>query len=78
MKFWTIMAARLIVLNPGKLKVFSPLTYDKIKLAIKMCQLMIYKPGEEVNMKSGGVLYKGSLEIKYQDLMKDQDKDKIE
>lgn len=47
-----------------------------------MCDLKIYKPGDQVNMKSGGVLFKGSLEIKFQDLLdedkQDENKDKLD
>jgi len=47
-----------------------------------MCDLKIHKSGDQINMKSGGLLFKGSLEIKFQDLLKDEkkeeNKDKID
>lgn len=44
LKYWQIIAHRLIVLNPDHLKVFLPLTNEKIKLLVKICQISIYKP----------------------------------
>lgn len=63
------MAYRFIVLNPDKLKVFLPLTQEKIKFLIsKICDLKIYKPGEELDISNGGVLYYGNLEYKKNDI----------
>lgn len=63
------MSHRLVILNPEKFKIFHQLSNDKLKLAIKMCNLKIYKPKDEVDMKTGGILFKGSLEIKYKDML---------
>ena len=59
------MAHRLIVLNPETLRVFLPLTNEKIKLLIKICKISIYKPYQEVDMKTGGILFYGSLDYQY-------------
>lgn len=67
LKYWQIIAHRLIVLNPDHLKVFLPLTNEKIKLLVKICQISIYKPYQEVDMKSGGILFRGALDYEHED-----------
>jgi hypothetical protein len=61
LKLWEILAYRMIILNPDKLPQFLPLTQEKIKLFFKMCRLQIYRPGDPVDMKSGGVIFRGGL-----------------
>lgn len=62
LKYWYVIAYRIIMLNPDRLKVFLPLTNEKIKLLVKICEISIYKPYKTVDMKSGGILFRGSLD----------------
>ena len=32
-----------------------------VKLLVSMCEFKVYKPGEQVMMKSGGIVWKGKL-----------------
>jgi len=63
-KLWEIMANRMIILNPQKLYLFKSLTVEKIRLFCKMCKIKLYRSGEQVDLKAGGILFKGTLEYK--------------
>ena len=52
----------MITLNPVKCKDFLPLTQEKIKLFCKMCEIVLYKPEDHVNLENGGVLLRGHLD----------------
>ena len=60
-KLWTLLAFRLIVLNYEKLPQFNSLTQDQVKMFCKMCTIQIYSPGDIVDLKSGGVMFRGGL-----------------
>ena len=60
-KLWEILAWRLVILNHDKLKMFMSLSNDKLKLFCKTCKVSVYKPGDTVNMTTGGVLMSGHL-----------------
>jgi len=52
---------------------FKALTVEKIRLFCKMCQVKIYRSGEQIDLKSGGVILKGTLELKEKKLLNLQD-----
>ena len=58
------MANRMIILNPQKLSMFKALTVEKIRLFCKMNQIKIYRSGDTVDLKTGGIVFKGTLEAK--------------
>lgn len=60
-KLWEILAYRMIILNHQDLSMFKSLTQEKVKIFTKMCNIQIYKPGDPVDMKSGGVIFRGGL-----------------
>ena len=68
-KLFEIMSNRMIILNPQKLFMFRALTVEKIRLFCKMCQVKIYRNGEEIDVKNGGIILKGTLELKEKKIM---------
>jgi len=58
------MSSRMIVLNPEKLTQFKALTVEKIRLFCKMCEVKIYRSGDTVDLKAGGILFKSNLELR--------------
>lgn len=61
LKLWDILAPRMIILHPESLPQFLPLTMEKIKLFCKMSDLRIYRPGDPVDMRMGGIMFRGGL-----------------
>ena len=51
----------MIILNPDRLTQFQPLTLEKIKQFCKLCTLKIYRPGDPVDIRMGGVIFRGGL-----------------
>lgn len=60
-KFWQKLAPRMIIIQIEQLPHFASLTQDKVQLFCKMCQIQIYKPGEDIDVRQGGVLLRGSI-----------------
>lgn len=60
-KLWENLVWRLIIIHQEDLKMFASLHQDKVKLFCKICKVKLYKPGELIDMSSGGVLFRGSL-----------------
>ena len=73
LKYWHIIAYRLIILNPEEMKEFTHLANEKIKQLVKICSIKIYKPLEPIDMKTGGILFKGSLDSKLNDSLSAED-----
>lgn len=61
LKFWRTLAHRLIVFNLDELAILNSLSHDNIKLLVEICEIKIHKPGEQVDVKHGGILFQGGL-----------------
>jgi gamma-glutamylcyclotransferase (GGCT)/AIG2-like uncharacterized protein YtfP len=62
LKLWKIIAHRLIVINHERLPQFHSLTRDRIQILCKMCEYRMYNPGDSVDMRNGGVVFRGSVQ----------------
>uniref|UniRef100_A0A7S3CTS7 Cyclic nucleotide-binding domain-containing protein n=1 Tax=Strombidium rassoulzadegani TaxID=1082188 RepID=A0A7S3CTS7_9SPIT len=61
LKLWKVISHRLIVINHEKLPQFSHLRREKIQQVCKMCDFRIYKPGDVVDLATGGVILRGGV-----------------
>ena len=60
-KLWTILAHRMIIIYHEFLPRFHVMTQDRVRDFCKVCTVKVYKPGEFVDIYSGGVIFRGSL-----------------
>lgn len=51
----------MMIIHHEKLPDFEIINTDKIKLLCKMCEVTLYKQGDQFNFNSGGIIFKGSV-----------------
>jgi hypothetical protein len=61
LKYWNHLAYRRVFIHAGELPQISVMTVGKVKELCRMCDLKIYKNGEKVDLRDGGILIRGGL-----------------
>jgi hypothetical protein len=61
LKLWSILTYRLIMIYHEKLPEFKVLTKEKIRMFVKMCTVVKYRPGDTIDLSSGGICFKGGF-----------------
>ena len=57
LKFWGALAYRLIIFNLDELPILNSLSHENIKSLVEMCDIKIYKAGDKVDVRYGGILF---------------------
>lgn len=58
---WKNVSPRQIIIQHKKLPEIEAMNREKIKNLCLMCEHKIYKHGQEVDMRNGGILLRGGL-----------------
>ena len=65
---WANVSPRQVIIQHKKMPQIEAMNREKIKNLCLMCEHKIYQPGEEVDMKNGGIMLRGGLKQKVKDV----------
>ena len=74
---WANVSPRQVIIQHKKMPQIEAMNREKIKNLCLMCEHKIYQPGEEVDMKNGGIMLRGGLKQKVKDVKVAQINDKM-
>jgi len=67
MMLWANVSPRQIIIKHKEIPEIEAMNREKIKNLCLMCKHKMYQPGDEVDLRSGGILLRGGLKHKVKD-----------